>query len=303
MRTMCLILAASASLFLAGSSFAETSSSVKFKEENPDAYLLASGIQYAVMQKSSGGGVQPRANSEVTVHYRGSVASTGVEFDSSYTRGTPATFKLNQVIEGWQDALVRMRVGETWKVYIPAEKAYGSRGNGKVGPNEALVFEIQLINATTPDALTIGRFEKKPDGIHDSSQNLIWAEKDNGSTTDWAGAKAYCASLGAGWKLPSVQALQSLYDASGKYTFLWTQDGSEPTENQNDELLGPNYLNVNPATSLIKLSHCCFWSNEINQSSADGEMALLVDLGNGELLPNPTTYADGAQALCVRSGE
>ncbi|HWT15811.1 MAG TPA: FKBP-type peptidyl-prolyl cis-trans isomerase, partial [Patescibacteria group bacterium] len=83
--------------------------------------------------------------SEVTVHYRGSLTS-GLEFDSSFARGVPAKFKVDAVLKGWQDILPMMKVGDHWQLFLPAEQAYGMRGQGPIGPNEALVFEIKLID-------------------------------------------------------------------------------------------------------------------------------------------------------------
>lgn len=103
---------------------------------------LPSGIQYRVIEE--GTGPRATATSEVTVHYRGSLIS-GLEFDSSFARGEPVTFKVNEMIPGWQEILPMMKVGDEWKVFLPPEKAYGERGQGPIGPNEALIFDIRLI--------------------------------------------------------------------------------------------------------------------------------------------------------------
>lgn len=102
-----------------------------------------SGLQYRVIEEGTG----PRANinSDVTVHYRGSLSS-GLEFDSSFARGEPVQFKVKDVIKGWQEALPLMRVGDHWQLFVPPELAYGERGQPpRIGPNEALVFEIKLV--------------------------------------------------------------------------------------------------------------------------------------------------------------
>lgn len=104
---------------------------------------LPSGIQYRVIEE--GTGARATANSEVTVHYRGSLIS-GLEFDSSFARGEPVTFKVNEMIPGWQEILPMMKVGDEWKVFLPPEKAYGERGQGPIGPNEALIFDIRLVS-------------------------------------------------------------------------------------------------------------------------------------------------------------
>lgn len=104
----------------------------------------ASGLQYKVLEAGSGN--KPVANSNVTVHYHGSLID-GTVFDSSYQRGEPATFKLSQVIAGWQEALILMSEGSKWQVFIPAELAYGDRGSGAmIQPSSALIFDIELIS-------------------------------------------------------------------------------------------------------------------------------------------------------------
>lgn len=104
---------------------------------------LPSGVQYKVIK--SGKGKQPAADGSVTAHYRGTLIN-GDEFDSSYQRGEPATFSTNQVIPGWREILPMMHEGDKWQVFIPSEQAYGEQGaGGKIGPNETLVFDIELI--------------------------------------------------------------------------------------------------------------------------------------------------------------
>jgi FKBP-type peptidyl-prolyl cis-trans isomerase FklB len=105
---------------------------------------LPSGLQYKVMQKGSG--KKPTAKDTVLVHYRGTLLN-GEEFDSSYTRGQPATLEVGGVIEGWKQALELMPVGSKWQVVIPPDLAYGVRGAGdSIGPNETLIFEIELVD-------------------------------------------------------------------------------------------------------------------------------------------------------------
>jgi FKBP-type peptidyl-prolyl cis-trans isomerase FklB len=102
-----------------------------------------SGLQYEVIK--DGTGKNPTATDTVEVNYRGTLID-GTEFDSSYKRGESATFPVNQVIQGWQEVLPLMKVGSHWKVYVPANLAYGERGaGGDIGPNETLVFEIELL--------------------------------------------------------------------------------------------------------------------------------------------------------------
>ncbi len=104
----------------------------------------ASGLQYEVI--TEGTGPKPGADDTVEVHYRGTLVD-GTEFDSSYSRGETVTFGVGQVIPGWTEALQLMPKGSKWKLAIPSELAYGAGGAGQViGPNAALVFEVELID-------------------------------------------------------------------------------------------------------------------------------------------------------------
>ena len=105
--------------------------------------VLPSGVQYRVIEEGSGS--RPMTESEVSVHYRSSTMS-GLEFDSSFARGEPVSFKVNQVIKGWQEVLPLMKTGAKWQIFVPPELAYGVRGQRPVGPNEALVFDINLVD-------------------------------------------------------------------------------------------------------------------------------------------------------------
>ena len=105
---------------------------------------LESGLQYEVL--TVGKGESPTKDDKVNVHYHGTLID-GTVFDSSVDRGKPATFGVGQVIKGWTEALQLMKTGDKWKVFIPSELAYGARGaGGKIGPNAALVFEVELIS-------------------------------------------------------------------------------------------------------------------------------------------------------------
>jgi len=108
---------------------------------------LESGLQYKII--TEGDGPVPQADDRVKTHYRGTLMD-GTEFDSSYTRNNPATFSVTGVIKGWTEALQLMKVGSKWQLFIPPELAYGERGAGsKIGPNSALIFEIELLEIVT----------------------------------------------------------------------------------------------------------------------------------------------------------
>lgn len=109
-----------------------------------DIKTTESGLQYQVL--TAGNGAKPAATDQVKVHYEGKLIS-GQVFDSSYKRGEPVTFTLNQVIPGWQEGLQLMSVGSKWKLFIPAGLAYGPGGaGGAIGPNEVLIFEVELLD-------------------------------------------------------------------------------------------------------------------------------------------------------------
>lgn len=100
------------------------------------------GLQYKVLTK--GNGALPTDTAEVEVNYEGRLID-GTVFDSSYKRGKAATFKVNQVIKGWQQALKMMPVGSTWELYIPYDLAYGERGTRDIPPYSTLIFKVELL--------------------------------------------------------------------------------------------------------------------------------------------------------------
>ena len=118
----------------------------KFLAENAKkegVKTTASGLQYKVIK--SGGGPTPGPEDTVTTHYRGTLID-GREFDSSYSRGQPASFPVNGVIAGWTEALQLMKVGDKWELYIPSDLAYGeSQRSDLIQPNSTLVFELELL--------------------------------------------------------------------------------------------------------------------------------------------------------------
>jgi peptidylprolyl isomerase len=102
-----------------------------------------SGLQYEVITEGDGT-VSPVATDTVTVNYVGTLLD-GTQFDSSYDRGQPATFSLNQVISGWTEGLQLMTVGDRFRFWVPPELGYGSQANGPIPANAVLVFEVELL--------------------------------------------------------------------------------------------------------------------------------------------------------------
>lgn len=119
----------------------------KFLQENAakeGVVTLPSGLQYLVLIKSDG--EKPGPGTRVTVHYEGSLIN-GKVFDSSYKRGAPATFGVQQVISGWTEALQLMSVGSKWRLFIPSELGYGARGSGgSIPPHSTLLFDVELLS-------------------------------------------------------------------------------------------------------------------------------------------------------------
>lgn len=127
-----------------------------------------SGLQYKVLE--SGDGISPDANDTVTVDYEGKLID-GTVFDSSYERGEPVEFRVDQVIPGWQEALQMMSVGDTWMVYLPSDLAYGPAGTGgPIGPNQALTFKVELLDVTKAEEKASGQ-QESDQSQSDSGQN------------------------------------------------------------------------------------------------------------------------------------
>lgn len=119
---------------------------LQFLEETASqegVYKLPCGVLYKVLEQGTGT-VSPQLSSVVTVHYRGTLIN-GREFDNSWKRSCPEAFRLNQVIEGWQQALQQMHVGDKWIVYIPYTLGYGNRSSGPIPAFSTLVFEVELL--------------------------------------------------------------------------------------------------------------------------------------------------------------
>ncbi len=116
-------------------------------KKKPGVKETASGLQYKVI--TMGEGAKPEATDKVKVHYSGTLID-GKEFDSSYKRNQPAEFGLNQVIKGWTEGLQLMNVGSKYEFYIPSGLAYGPNGPAGIGPNQTLIFTVELLDITTP---------------------------------------------------------------------------------------------------------------------------------------------------------
>jgi FKBP-type peptidyl-prolyl cis-trans isomerase FklB len=111
-------------------------------EQEPGVIKTESGLLYKVDRL--GDGVKPEITSLVQVHYVGKLMD-GTEFDSSYKRNQPSSFRCNQVIKGWTEALCKMPVGSKWELYIPYDLAYGDRDTGKIKPYSTLIFAVELL--------------------------------------------------------------------------------------------------------------------------------------------------------------
>ncbi|MEM8524302.1 MAG: FKBP-type peptidyl-prolyl cis-trans isomerase [Bacteroidota bacterium] len=105
--------------------------------------VLESGLQYQVLRE--GQGVVPTSSDRVEVHYHGTLMD-GTVFDSSVDRGQPASFGVTQVIKGWVEALQMMPTGSKWRLFIPADLAYGTRETGGIPPNSVLIFDVELLD-------------------------------------------------------------------------------------------------------------------------------------------------------------
>jgi FKBP-type peptidyl-prolyl cis-trans isomerase len=119
---------------------------IAFLAENgkkPNIKTTASGLQYEILTPGTGS-KSPSASDNVTVHYKGTTLD-GNEFDSSYSRGEPATFPLNRVIPGWTEGVQLMTEGAKYRFFIPSDLAYGAQGGGPIGPNATLIFDVELI--------------------------------------------------------------------------------------------------------------------------------------------------------------
>jgi FKBP-type peptidyl-prolyl cis-trans isomerase len=118
---------------------------IKANAKKDSVKILPSGVQYKILKV--GTGALPKDTSEVEVNYEGKTID-GKVFDSSYKRKKTATFRCNQVIKGWTEALTHMPVGSTWEIFIPQQLGYGEREAGQIKPYSALIFKVELLKIT-----------------------------------------------------------------------------------------------------------------------------------------------------------
>jgi len=111
----------------------------------------ASGLQYKIIQAGNAKAASPQPTDQVTVQYRGTFMD-GTEFDSSYKRGSPTTLGVNGVIKGWQEALVLMKPGAKWQLFVPPELGYGQAARPGIPGGSLLIFEVELQSIKSPPA-------------------------------------------------------------------------------------------------------------------------------------------------------
>ena len=123
--------------------------------KEPGVLKLPSGVLYKVERAGPATGHSPGPRDDVKVHYEGKLVS-GEVFDSSYERGSPAVMNLGGLIPAWQEALVKMRPGDSWILYVPPELGYGADGAGPIPPNSVLIFKIELIDSLSGGGPVLG---------------------------------------------------------------------------------------------------------------------------------------------------
>jgi FKBP-type peptidyl-prolyl cis-trans isomerase FklB len=114
-------------------------------------HLTASGLQYEILTPGNAKAASPGLADTVTVNYRGKLIDN-TEFDSSYARNEPVTFPVGGVIKGWQEALQLMKPGAKWKLFVPADLAYGSQPKPGIPPQSVLIFEVELLSIKAKQA-------------------------------------------------------------------------------------------------------------------------------------------------------
>jgi len=131
----------------------------------------ASGLEYEIINPGDTKAPAIVAADQVTVQYRGTLLD-GSEFDSSYSRGTPATFPVGGVIKGWQEALLLMKPGAKWKLYVPPELAYGTTPRPGIPPGSVLTFEVELVSVKPPAAPAPASVTPSPPPANSNAKSL-----------------------------------------------------------------------------------------------------------------------------------
>ena len=137
---------------LAGKNQAVARTFLEKNAKEPGIVSMPSGLQYRILNAGDANGTSPRPTDTVTVRYRASFAD-GTEFDRSETHGMPATFRVNTVFKGWQEAFQMMKPGATWQLFVPPDLGYGANSPPIVPPGSLLVYEIELLRVETTKSI------------------------------------------------------------------------------------------------------------------------------------------------------
>lgn len=130
----------------AAKNMAAATAFLEANKKKPGIITTPSGLQYEKVKAGAADAKSPTLENKVTVHYEGKLVN-GKVFDSSYARNEPATFPLNGLIEAWKEGIQLMKKGDTFMLYVPPQMGYGENGAGAdIGPNEVLIFKVELID-------------------------------------------------------------------------------------------------------------------------------------------------------------
>jgi FKBP-type peptidyl-prolyl cis-trans isomerase FklB len=130
---------------------AESEAFLEKNSHEKGVHVTKSGLQYEILIPGNTKAASPTSDDTVTVNYRGKLIDNS-EFDSSYARNEPVTFPVNGVIKGWQEALQLMKPGAKWKLFVPADLAYGAQAKPGIPPQSALIFEVELVSIKPKEA-------------------------------------------------------------------------------------------------------------------------------------------------------
>lgn len=119
---------------------------VPWKSDLPEVVKTGSGLEYVVLASGPPAGAPPKASEQAEVYYEGRLNAGGPAFDSAFERNESATFPVSDVVEGFSEALQRMKPGDRWICYLPYKLAYGEGGKGPIPPKSDLVFEIEMVS-------------------------------------------------------------------------------------------------------------------------------------------------------------